>query len=250
MKYREFCYKLNAKFRNLIVPELKPSQQIYGEVLQGVTKGNGIKWLDMGCGSRILPHWVTLSCDEKDLKDECEMVVGIDYDMNSLKKNISIHNLLRGDINKFPFRDSAFDIVTANMVVEHLEYPKATFQEVRRILNAGGRFLFHTPNIYGYSTILTRLIPDIIKSRIAHFLQNRKEEDIFETYYRVNTINEIIRISAESNMEIEKQILVTSMPQLSLIPFMLPFELLWIRLLFNKRFRHLRTGIITILKLK
>ena len=44
------------------------------------------------------------------------------------------------------------------------------------------------PNRYGYIAVANNLIPEVAKSRILHNAQpDRKEEDVFPTYYRINT---------------------------------------------------------------
>jgi len=48
-----------------------------------------------------------------------------------------------GDCCSLPFADSSFDLLTANMVVEHVAHPRALLSEVRRILKPNGIFLFH-----------------------------------------------------------------------------------------------------------
>src|SRR4030095_86368 len=119
------------------------SQTLYEKVLHShVTPET--KWLDLGCGHHVLPVW--REEEERRLVAGCGMLVGMDYDLPSLKKHRSISLRVRGNINRLPFPDSFFDLVTANMVVEHLADPVEQFCEINRVLKPGGRFLFHTPN--------------------------------------------------------------------------------------------------------
>jgi 2-polyprenyl-3-methyl-5-hydroxy-6-metoxy-1,4-benzoquinol methylase len=46
-----------------------------------------------------------------------------------------------------PFEDSAFDVVNAGEILEHLYDTKQFFQEARRVLKPGGILLFTTPNL-------------------------------------------------------------------------------------------------------
>ena len=112
--------------RRLIAPELQYSQKLYEDVLEEyVTEGT--EWLDLGCGHQILPGWRAEA--EKKLVEKCRMVVGVDYSLGSLKNHENISLRIRGDITKLPFRDNSFGLVTANMVVEHLDDPATQFQE-------------------------------------------------------------------------------------------------------------------------
>ncbi len=53
--------------------------------------------------------------------------------------------LMRGAAERLPFRDAAFDLVTALDVFEHLENDVAGFGEVRRVLRPGGYLLAAVP---------------------------------------------------------------------------------------------------------
>lgn len=57
----------------------------------------------------------------------------------------------RGDLAEAGFPDSAFDLVVALEVVEHLPRPGAEFQEMARVTRPGGALLLTTPNFVGLS---------------------------------------------------------------------------------------------------
>lgn len=77
----------------------------------------------------------------------CKLVCGIDGDRASLRINDIIRNKIFSDISHLPFRNNVFDIVTANMVVEHVENPAVLLAEVNRVLRPGGVFIIRTPNL-------------------------------------------------------------------------------------------------------
>lgn len=184
MDIKRALYKIYWSVERIIAPRLKYSQYLYTNVLESHLSPN-IKWLDLGCGHQILSLW--RSQREKHLVGNCKMlVVGLDYDLHSLKKHKTIVLRVRGDISKLPFKASAFDLVTSNMVVEHLDSPEIQFKEINRILKPGGTFLFHTPNALSYTTIMSRLVPKKLKDKLVYILEGRKEEDVFDTYYRAN----------------------------------------------------------------
>jgi ubiquinone/menaquinone biosynthesis C-methylase UbiE len=176
------------------------------------------------------------------------MIVGLDYDWLSLSKHKTIKTLIRGDIGKLPFSDNSFDLVTANMVFEHLENPQEQLNEISRILQTGGRLIFHTPNKLSYATLMARLIPEIIKDKLKYFLQNRKEEDVFPAHYRINSPSAIKKLASESGFKVLKIKLICTSAQFIMIPPLVFFELIWIRFLMSTRGKPLRTNIIAILE--
>ena len=103
-----------------------------------------------------------------------------------------------------PFADSSFDLITANMVMEHVKDPVRILSEVRRVLRPGGRFLFHTPNFKYYLIFIAWLIPDFIKNKIIWLLERRAEEDVFPTYYRLNTSSRVRALAAQSGFEVKE----------------------------------------------
>jgi hypothetical protein len=66
------------------------------------------------------------------------MSVGIDGDPHALRRQADLQWRINGDIERLPFRDSAFDLVSANMVVEHIEHPKEFSLKSRACLHLAG----------------------------------------------------------------------------------------------------------------
>jgi len=218
----EISYALQRR----ITPGLKYSQVAFEERLKTVVPA-ATKWLDLGCGHRLLPEW--RGDAEAELMKSAPFAVGVDTDYDAIRRHRSFTRLCLGDIARLPFKSESFDLVTANMVVEHLGDPVIQFAEVARVLVPGGRFLFHTPNAHGYIVSIARLFPDGFKKVLARVLENRVAEDVYPTHYRANERHSIEEISARSGFEIEKLDFVTSSPALGLAgPLVLP-ELLWIR---------------------
>src|SRR5438132_245254 len=170
MPARKTLYKVYGKIQRLIVPSLKFCHQVYEEVLD-TNVYEGIRWLDLGCGHQLLPSWRFQQ--ETRLIGRAAMAVGIDADWHSLERHRSIRARVRGNIAALPFQKHSFDLITANMVVEHLDRPAQQFAEINRILRPGGLFIFHTPNALGYSTVLGRLLPERAKLFLIRVLEGR-----------------------------------------------------------------------------
>lgn len=176
------------------------------------------------------------------------LVIGIDLDFLAIRDHATIDHVCMANASALPFPDASFDLVTANMVVEHLDEPVTQFTEIRRVLRPGGLFVFHTPNVWGYTTIGARMIPESFKGKAIHFLEGREEKDVFPAFYRANSRKRISRVAANAGLEVARFSPVVSSAQLVMIPPLVLLELLWIRLLMTRPFRGMRTNIIACLR--
>lgn len=229
----------------IIVPNFRYPQNIYEKLLKENINRNTV-WLDLGCGHQILPSWRKRT--EEELVKSCKRVVGIDYEQQSLLKHNSIRNKTRGEIASLPFKEGAFDMITSNMVLEHVKEPDKVLKEVYRILKPKGVFIFHTPNLYGYYTLISRLIPGNLQKKIVYLIDERKEDDTFTAYYLINTPDAIKKIANRVGFNIKKIKLLTSSARLIILPPLVILELLWIRILMTRLFKKLRTNLIVVLE--
>src|SRR5713101_900308 len=149
----------------------------------------------------------------------------------ALHKHGTIRDKVRGDIQRLPFREDCIDLVTANMVAEHVQDAGKLLTEIHRVLRPGGIFLFHTPNLFSYATIIACLIPGFIKIKLIRFLQGRNEEDVFSTYYRFNTLGRATALARRTGFNISEFKFVESSAQTVMLGPIVILELLLIRLL-------------------
>jgi ubiquinone/menaquinone biosynthesis C-methylase UbiE len=147
-----------------------------------------------------------------------------------------------------PFEASSFDLVTANMVVEHLDRPEDQFREVYRVLRPGGRFIFHTPNAHGHFAVMRRLAPEKLKDGLMRLLDGRDPEDIFPVHYKANSRGKIERVAKMAGFDVVKTKMIVSDAIFSVFPPIAVIELLWIRLLMTAAMKPLRTNIIAVLQ--
>jgi ubiquinone/menaquinone biosynthesis C-methylase UbiE len=231
--------------QRILVPELRYSQTRYEEELGRILLP-GHRWLDLGCGHRILPEWRADA--EQALVARSGFVVGADLDFEALRRHRSIERRVYGDIARLPFADSTFDIATANMVLEHVVEPALHFREVARVLRPDGRFVFLTPNAEGYLVRAGRIVPEAAKGWLIRLLENRASEDVFRTYYRANSCASIHRFAAESGFAVEDLKLILTVPQFARILPLAILELLFIRLLTTSVAERLRPNILTVLR--
>jgi len=237
--------RVSDALRRAVVPNVRYHQDTFVDVLAGMVPEGG-DWLDLGCGHQLLPGW--RAHEEPRLTGRARRVYGVDCDLESLRRHRTIRFRSRGNITALPFADGSFDLVTANMVVEHLADPLAEFREIARVLRAGGMFLFHTPNDLNYQVQLGRLLPDGLKTVLARALEGRRAEDVYPTFYRANDTATIEACAAEAGLDVARLDLVSSYPGLGLLPPLALVELCWIRLLERPSLAAYRHNIICALR--
>lgn len=180
--------------------DLTHPQVLYGRALQRYVY-RGVRWLDVGCGYQILPFWAMREEAQQLMVSSVAMLAGVDVDPR-IKDHPLLTHRVAGLGGALPFREKTFDLVTANMVIEHVEQPQSFLADVYRVLRPGGRFLFHTPNILFWLTFVAYLTPDSIKKPIIWRLEQRRPEDVFPTRYRLNTPWRIERLAAQAGFEV------------------------------------------------
>ncbi len=201
------------------------SQQPYAERLAEALR-TPCRWLDLGCGHGFLPPWM----DGWPVSDALAKAAngaeafGIDLDRRAVRAHATLSRKIVGDIEQLPFAAATFDLVSANMVVEHVRDPVRLFGEVRRVLRPGGRFLIHTPNARGYTTRLARCVPGFLRPRIASLLQGRHEDDVYRTFYRANTTERLQRLAGQSGLACDELRVVNSSPQFYRSPMLRRWE--------------------------
>lgn len=226
--YQQFCDSLYWKARSWIVPDLLNSQYAYRDSVRGALESNGT-WLDLGCGHDFLPPWFSEA--ERRLDTSRWRVVGLDLDRDALARHASLQWRVESDVHRLPFASETFELVTANMVVEHVARPESLFNEVKRVLRPNGRFILHTPNAHGYSTALTRMLPSRLIPALASALLDRAPEDVYPTFYRANTGTALRSLAENVGLAVESLKFVDSTPQLIRIPPAMFCELSLIRLM-------------------
>jgi SAM-dependent methyltransferase len=118
--------------------------------------GRGRRVLDLGCRSgAVTRHFL-----------EGNEVVGLDVDRVALEKaaELGIETVVANVEEPLPFEDGSFDAVVAGELLEHLRFPEAVVDEMRRVLRQGGVLVGSVPNAFR------------VQSRLR-FLRGRPPED-------------------------------------------------------------------------
>ena len=174
---------LDDQLLTKLLPGFKSGHTRYVEFIKDHFR-DGCRWLDAGGGRRIFPD---LYDGERELVRRASLVTVCDADPSSLKDHVSVSNRICCDLSSIPLSPDSMDFITCAMVIEHLSSPLACLKELARILDEGGLLIIHTPNLWGYPTVLARLsktIPPDQRRRAISKITGRCEDDIFPTYYQ------------------------------------------------------------------
>ncbi|MFZ1011560.1 MAG: class I SAM-dependent methyltransferase [Candidatus Sulfotelmatobacter sp.] len=188
-----FGRRATRRLQRKILPHLRWNQEIWGEIVKRHLT-HPVRWLDAGCGWRLLDK------DLDPLEDELVRmggkVVGVDLDFPHLRKHVNISRRTCASLAALPFPDASFDLITCNMVAEHLSEPAAIFHEISRVLADRGTFLLHTPNTRNYLVFANILAKKVLpRSLVLRLVDDgREEEDIYPTYYRANNESALRRL--------------------------------------------------------
>jgi len=201
-------YRVKRRVAQAIRLDLTHNQERYAAALSDAVRP-GDKWLDVGCGHSIVPDWAMSLEEQERLVHRAGFLVGVDVD-----DGIARHRLLTYRVKaiggQLPFKDGTFDLVTANMVIEHVVDPVNFLKDISRVLRPGGHFLFVTPNRITPMLAVSRVVPEMIKKRVVHFLEGRDFADIFPTLYRMNGPREIRTYSDRTGFIVEQLQLIGS----------------------------------------
>jgi len=242
---RELLYQTYRGIQRRIAPTLRYSQSLYEDTLRACVTPQ-TRWLDLGCGHQILPPWRLAA--EQELTAGLPILAGLDGDLGSLRHHKTVRLRVLGHLETLPFRAGSFNLVTANMVLEHLATPDTCLREVSRVLAPGGHFLCHTPNVWGYPTVLGRLVPDAVKGPLIRTLDGREEHDVFKTHYHANSGRILRQLARTAGLRVERIRMIATSAVLAMIPPLALVELVWIRVLLTKPFAAIRPDIIALFR--
>ena len=236
------------RLQKLFAPNLQSPQYAYFATLARFLDRTPV-WLDIGCGRAIVPEWFppAESVLYQKAVDRAKMLVGFDADEKSLRDSALVRKV-RGDVGTLPFATGTFDLVSANMVVEHLQRPESSLREIARILKPSGILVFHTVNLRSPFIAMQALAPDWLKRPLIRLLDTRKEEDVFKAYYRLNTSSSIAKCAGAAGFRVVEIKTVCSPPMTCALGPLVVFELLIIRLLGWGALGALRPNLIAVLK--
>jgi len=172
-------------------PGWRPSSHLYRDrVVNSLFPSARV--LDLGCGRGGVMeqlHGMTV------------FTSGLDPHEESLREHRQpALSLVCGLADALPYEDGAFDVVCCSWVLEHLSHPANVFREVVRVLDAGGRFIFLTPNLR-HPLLRVNQALRWTEGRLVDRLYGREEADIFPAYYRANTASRVDALARDAGLQ-------------------------------------------------
>ena len=111
---------------------------------------DSVKHLDIGSGHgdliELFRSRINVTSDACDYTDELMQLNGV---------KVSVVDL---NIDRLPYQESDYDLVTCTEVLEHLEHYRETLREVHRVLKKDGVFVLTTPNILNLKSRMRFLV--------------------------------------------------------------------------------------------
>lgn len=158
--------------------------------------------LDVGCGRGALKEDpVNFRKSLKILKNKTSKIIGIDVD-NHAKNNPFLDEFRLINADSWPIESNSIELIVCDNVLEHIEYPEQFFFELTRVLKNGGYLCVRTSNRWSYIAMAASIIPAKWHSRVLLFAQNgRKDEDVFPTVYKCNSIRKLKKIMVVSGFD-------------------------------------------------
>ena len=128
------------------------------------------------------------------LRGTVRHVIAADLDAAVLQNECSDSQVLIEN-DDLGLEDESVDLIIADYVLEHVEDVKEFYRQVNSVLNKGGWFCARTPHKYSYPGLAASIIGNRFHQSLLKYIQpGRKAEDVFPTYFRMNTVSEISRL--------------------------------------------------------
>ncbi len=135
-----------------------------------VPNGENKTALDVGCREGIQTKW---------LESKGYNVASIDIEKEY--EHCQVINVDEG----LPFETNTFDLIWCSEVIEHLENPKASIEEFKRVVKPGGKIIMTTPNSYFWLYKIAKLFGktprDLQNKTHKHFFSEKHIKEIAPT---------------------------------------------------------------------
>lgn len=111
--------------------------------------------------------------------------------------------LVNRDLTDTGLSGESIDVIMSRSVMEHITDPARMYLEMHRILRPGGYFIFLTGNMWDYSAIIAKLVPNRYHPWIVAHTQGREEEDTFPVAYKTNTRRAVAKYAKQVGFEVD-----------------------------------------------
>jgi ubiquinone/menaquinone biosynthesis C-methylase UbiE len=143
-----------------------PQMQEYVAIADRLAKQVRGAVLDWGCGFGQLTHL---------LHERSVDATAFDYRAGARSEVIALEHYptiavhVSGDPVKLPFADNSFEAALSCGVLEHVQYPDDSLDELRRVLRPGGHlYVYKLPNRYSYLEAIARVAGFYYHGKLPH----------------------------------------------------------------------------------
>lgn len=168
-------------------PNYRFSNTLYESSVEERVNGCRV-WVDVGCGKGELIQ---------ELAREGLLSIGLDREIHPDGQAGRTFPLVRADAAFLPFTNNSIELITGNMMLEHLPDPVSALKETFRVLRLGGWMIQRTPNACHPLVLIVRFIPQKIKNRMLELAFGVPAHDVFPAFYRANRRGSLRRILRE-----------------------------------------------------
>ena len=182
--------------RERLFAETPRDRDVYHQAISGALSP-GMTVLDVGCGKGLLNPYPW--------KDVAETrVIGLDPDPEAEENPlVDEFHLLRGS-EDWTVQTGTIDLAVCRYVLEHVEDPGAFLRSLGRVLKPGGRFVFLTPSKYYPVMVVSHWLPHRLHQSILARTKKSAGNDVFPTFYRMNTKRDLRRQADEYGLRVER----------------------------------------------
>lgn len=187
----EFTPVIQSLIDRHFPPETHPYRQLEAAVEGRLSPDATV--LEIGCG-RTAPVL-------RQLKGRAGRLIGtevIDFAIDDPDLELLIQDV--GDMHGIA--DNSVDLAFSRSVMEHVPDGDAAFREIARVLKPGGRYVFLTPSLYDYGSLVAALMPNRLHPWIVRRVEGRAEEDTFPTQYQCNTKRRVRRLAHSHGLDV------------------------------------------------
>jgi demethylmenaquinone methyltransferase/2-methoxy-6-polyprenyl-1,4-benzoquinol methylase len=138
--------RLFYKYLSRVYDRVNPfvwNEAMRAEALGLLDIETGDRVLDVGCGTGFATEGLLEQTDDVHALDQSAHQLSQAYEKFGRRGPIRFY---RGDAERLPFRDGAFDVVWSSGSIEYWPDPVATLEEFRRVTRPGGQVLVVGPD--------------------------------------------------------------------------------------------------------